>query len=137
MLEEINGLIKEAMKSKSKDRLQHLRYLKSMLMENQTSAKPKAEMDVVISHAKKLKDSLESYPDGHDMRSGIEEEIKTVTEFLPQPLTEEEVKSLITTIKSELDAPNMGMIMKALQPQIKGKFDGKKASQLVNESLKG
>ena len=62
-------------------------------------------------------------------------EIKVMEKFLPQPLSEAEVQNIINDIKSKLDSPNMGAIMKELQPQIKGRFDGKKASQMVKDSL--
>ena len=43
---------------------------------------------------------------------------------------------MIEDIKSSMTAPNMGAIMKVLSPQIKGRFDGKEASQMVNDALK-
>lgn len=135
LLDQINADIKEAMKAKEKERLQALRYLKSMLMENSTSQKPVPEMDVVIKHDKKLKDSLQNFPEEHPMHQQTLLEIKVMEKFLPQPLSEEEVQNLINNIKSKLDSPNMGAIMKELQPQIKGRFDGKKASQMVKDSL--
>ena len=52
MMDQINLDIKEAMKSKDKQRLNALRYLKSKLLENKTAKQPKAELDVVISHFK-------------------------------------------------------------------------------------
>ncbi|MBC96993.1 MAG: hypothetical protein CME63_04545 [Halobacteriovoraceae bacterium] len=135
LLDQINADIKEAMKAKEKERLQALRYLKSMLMENSTSQKPVPEMDVVIKHDKKLKDSLHNFPEEHPMHQQTLLEIKVMEKFLPQPLSEAEVQNIINDIKSKLDSPNMGAIMKELQPQIKGRFDGKKASQMVKDSL--
>tara|TARA_Y100000296_G_C4995674_1_gene167620 strand:+ start:92 stop:514 length:423 start_codon:yes stop_codon:yes gene_type:complete len=133
--EQINDDIKTAMKSKDKDALQALRYVKSMLMENATSKKPIAELDVVIKHHKKLKDSLENFPADHPMHQQTLKEIDIIGKYLPQQLSEEEVKKIIEDIKAGLDTPNMGAIMKELQPQIKGRFDGKKASQMVKEAL--
>jgi len=136
MLDKINADIKEAMKAKDKEKLQCLRYVKSMLTENATSKKPVPEMEVVIKHHKKLKDALDMYPDGHAMKEQAEKEIVIVEEYLPKQMTEEEVGNLIDQIISTLDSPNMGGVMKELSPQIKGKFDGKKASQLVMTKLK-
>lgn len=135
MLEQINADIKEAMKSKEKEKLQALRYLKSMLMENSTSKKPVADADVIIKHHKKLKDSLENFPAGHEMIAQIEQELTFIAHYMPKQLTEEEVKDLIQSIVAGLENPNMGAVMKELQPQIKGKFDGKKASTMVKKSL--
>lgn len=131
----MNQKIKEAMKEKNKPKLEALRYLKAMLLENKTAKKPKEEMDVIIAHHKKLRDSISMYPEGSEQASKIIQEASFIEEFLPQQLSEEEVIQLIKEISSSLDKPNMGGIMKELSPKIKGKFDGKKASELVKSSL--
>lgn len=134
MLETINEHIKEAMKNKEASRLQALRFFKSKLIENATAKKKLPEQDILISHVKKLRDSLALYPEG-DARLGIEEEIKYLTPYLPQALAEAEVCSLIEKIISSLENPNLGMVLKSLMPQIKGRFDGKRAQELVKKSL--
>ena len=135
MLDQLNADIKEAMKAKEKEKLTALRYVKSMIMENNTSKKPVSEMDVVIKHHKKLKDSLENFPEGHPMIEQTKNEITIIGAYLPKQMSEQEVIDLIESIKSGLDNVNMGAIMKELQPQIKGKFDGKRASELVKAAL--
>lgn len=134
--DQISEQIKAAMKAKDKTRLNVLRYLKKLFIENDTSGKAKPEDDIVIAYAKKVKDSLSMYPEGSAQAEEIQGEIKVLDEFLPEQLTEDEVKSIINEIKSSLDNPNMGSIMKELSPQIKGKFNGKLASQLVQAALK-
>ncbi|HLE09794.1 MAG: hypothetical protein A2504_11245 [Bdellovibrionales bacterium RIFOXYD12_FULL_39_22] len=136
MFEQIGEEIKAAMKSKDKDRLEALRYLKSMLLENKTSVKPKEEMDVLVAHVKKMKDSLENFPKGSELYEKTSKEVAILTEYLPAQLDEAAVIKLIGQIKGSLTNPNMGMIMKELTPKIKGQFDGKRASQLVQEALK-
>ena len=133
--DEISAGIIAAMKAKDKTRLNVLRYLKKLLIENETSKKPIDEQDVINGHAKKTKDSVELYPVDSPQRTEILAEIEVMKEFLPQQLTQEEVAKIIEDIKSNLDAPNMGAIMKDLSPQIKGKFDGKLASQMVKDAL--
>ena len=135
MLEQLNSDIKDAMKAKAKERLTALRYLKSMIMENNTSKKPTSEMDVAIKHHKNLTGSLVNYPDGHAMKAQIENEIEIIGSYLPKQLSEDEVAALINKIKESQDGANMGAVMKELQPQIKGRFDGKKASQMVKDAL--
>ncbi|MCO4792070.1 MAG: GatB/YqeY domain-containing protein [Bacteriovoracaceae bacterium] len=136
MLDQINDDIKSAMKSKDKEKLQALRYIKSMLTENKVAKKPIPEIEVVIKYHKKLNDSLSMYPDGHEMKEQASKEIKILETYLPKQMTEEEVSTIIDQIISTLENPNMGGVMKELSPQIKGKFDGKKASQLVIAKLK-
>jgi uncharacterized protein len=135
MIDQLNQDIKEAMKAGEKDRLQALRYLKSMLIENKTSKAPIAELDVAIKHVKKLKDSVETYPADNPMRGKILDEIRYLGPYLPQPLSEAEVRSIIQTIIDGLENAQMGAVMKELSPQIKGKFDGKRANELVKELL--
>lgn len=135
LADQLNSDIKEAMKAKEKEKLQALRYMKSMLMENATSKKPVPELDVIVKHHKKLKESLENYPADHPMAIQTKAEVEVVATYLPQPLSEDDVKKIIEDIKGKLDNPNMGAIMKELQPQIKGRFDGKKASQMVKDAL--
>lgn len=132
----VNDEIKAAMKARDKVRLNVLRYLKKLFIENDVSGKAIPEMDIVISHAKKTRDSLTMYPEGSEQQEGIKAEVKVLEEFLPKQLTEDEVATIISDIKASLDAPNMGAIMKELSPKIKGQFDGKKASQMVQEALK-
>lgn len=135
MIDILNGDIKDAMKAKEKEKLQALRYMKSMLMENATSKKPIEEMDVIIKHHKKLKDGLENYPTDHPMAIQTQAEIKVVETYLPQPLSQDDVIAIIKGIVETNPGANMGLVMKELQPQIKGRFDGKIASQLVKENL--
>lgn len=134
MLEQLSNLIKEAMKQKQKERLEALRFLKSVLMENKTSKNPKPEIDAVVAHYKKLKESMIHYPEGSDQLKSIAYEMSVVEEFMPKALNETEVIALIQDIKSKLETPNMGAIMKELSPQIKGRFDGKRASELAKEA---
>ena len=135
MIDKISDHIKEAMKAKETDRLSALRMLKSKLLENKTAKKPLQENDVLISYCKKLRDSLASFPEGSEHFKKTELELKYLAVYMPEQLTEDEVLELINKIKSSTEAPNFGAIMKALSPQIKGRFDGKKASELVKGAL--
>ena len=135
LLDQLSNDIKQAMKDKNKPKLGALRYLKSMLMENKVSKKPTDELDVVVRHTKKLKEAIEVYPDGDSRQEDAKQELIFVEEYLPKQLTEVDVQAIINEIKSGLDNPNMGGVMKELTAKIKGRFDGKKASQMVKDSL--
>lgn len=133
--EKINADIKDAMIKKEKERLQALRYLKAMLIENNTSKAPIDEMDVLIKHVKKLKDSLVNFPEGNEIRKNTEVEIECLSPYMPKALSETEVVKIIEDIMSNNPGANQGIIMKELTPKIKGQFDGKRASELVKEKL--
>jgi uncharacterized protein YqeY len=133
MMDKINELIKMSMKQKNKSKLDALRFLKSKLIENKTSEKPKDEQDIVISHIKKLRDSIDQYPEGHEQRNKIEEELSHLGDFMPKQLNESEVIALIQEIIQ--NQKNFGLVMKELSPQIKGKFDTKQVPALVKAEL--
>jgi uncharacterized protein YqeY len=135
MMEQITEDIKKAMFAKDKDRLDALRYLKAMLIENKTSKAPQAEMDVLIKHVKKLKDSLENFPEGNELRLKTEKEIAALSDYMPKQLSEAEVKGFIQEIIAKTPGINAGLVMKELSPKIKGQFDSKLANELVKAAL--
>jgi len=124
-----------AMKAKDKKRLDVLRYLKKLYIENDTAKVQKPEIDITIAHAKKIKDSIKMYPEGSVQIEGIKEEMIILSEYLPAQLDEPAVIEIIKTIISTHDNPNMGQVMKELSPKIKGQFDGKRATDLVKSLL--
>lgn len=132
--EQITNDIKEAMKAKDAAKLGALRMLKAAFIHNNTSVKPLDDMSVAISHVKKLSDSLEMFPTGSEQRNQTEAEIAALKGYLPASMDESEVVKIIAAIKAA-GAKDMGSIMKELQPQIKGRFDGKRASDLVKAAL--
>ena len=136
MFEQITEDIKKAMFAKDKERLDALRYYKSMLIENKTSkTAPIAEMDVLIKHVKKLKDSLESFPPENEVRKKTEREIIILSEYMPKQLDENVVKGYIQEIIATTPNISAGLVMKELSPKIKGQFDSKIANELVKAAL--
>jgi uncharacterized protein YqeY len=136
MFDKITDDIKKAMFAKDKERLDALRYLKSMFIENKTSGKaPLSEMDVLIKHVKKLKDSLENFPAENEIRKKTEREIAVLSEYMPSQLDEATVKGFIKDILAANPGHNAGLVMKELSPKIKGQFDSKLANELVKSAL--
>lgn len=135
LFDKITEDIKQAMFAKDKEKLDALRSLKAMLIENKTAKAPIGEMDVLINCVKKLKGSLDAFPAGHDLRTKTEREIEILNVYMPKQLSEEEVKNFIKEIIANNPAANQGLIMKELTPKIKGQFDGKLASELVKSFL--
>lgn len=133
--EQINQDIKTAMKAKESAKLEALRFLKSLFIQNNTSTKPTDDLSVVVSHVKKLNDSLAMYESNPEAQAKIAQEITYLESYLPKPLTEAEVMAFIDELKSK-GVNQMGAIMKELKPFIHGRFDGRKASELVKNSLK-
>ncbi|HXH30154.1 MAG TPA: GatB/YqeY domain-containing protein [Bacteriovoracaceae bacterium] len=134
LMEQVNNDIKEAMKAKQQEKLDALRMLKAEFIKNNTATKPTDELTVTIGHAKRILDSLEMYQAGTPAYDKIIKEHEVIKTYLPTAMAEAEVVKLISDIKAN-GAKDMGAIMKELQPQIKGKFDGKRASELVKAAV--
>lgn len=131
MIERVSEDIKAAMKAKDKGRLDALRLLKSAFIENNTSAKPRSDAEVAISHVKKLKDSMESYPAGSEEVAKIKNEIEFLSSYVPQPLSREDFEKMVRAFINDNAGADFAMVMKAISPEIKGRFDGREASQIV------
>lgn len=69
-----------------------------------------------------------------DLAAREDAEAVVLGEYLPPPLTEEEVRGMIAAI-IESGVSAMGPVMGQLSPMIRGRFDGKEASRLVREAL--
>lgn len=134
LMEQVNNDIKEAMKAKQQERLDALRMLKAEFIKNNTAPKPTDELSVTVAHAKRLQDSLEMYQAGTPAHDKIMKELSVIKTYLPSQMEEGDVVKLILEIKAR-GAKDMGSVMKELQPQIKGRFDGKRASELVKANV--
>jgi len=67
-------------------------------------------------------------------------ELKVLQRFLPQPLSENEVRNLIKVSIEEVGAKNiqdLGKVMKQLMPRVSGRADGKRVNELAKELLGG
>ena len=135
MIDKVQQDMKEAMKAKDKPRLDALRYLKSILLENKVSKSPKEEMDVLTAYLKKLKSNIDVFPEGNEQRVKAENELKVLAEYGPKELEEQEVDKLITDIIAANEGAQFGQVMKELSAHIKGRFDGKKATDMVKKHL--
>jgi hypothetical protein len=123
-----------SMKAKEKVKLNVLRFIKKLLIENETSNKPIDENDIVIGHAKKLKDSISLFPVGSTQVDDIKNELVVLEDYLPKQMTKEEVQGLIAQIITT-EGKDFGKVMKQLSSEIKGKFDSKEAVLMVKSSL--
>ncbi len=135
MLDKVTEDIKNAMKAKDKIRLDALRMLKSAFIENNTSPKPKADIDVAIAHVKKLRDSMESYPAGSAELDKIRTEIDCLAEYLPKPMGRDEFEALVRNFLAQNPGSDFGKVMKGVSAEIKGRFDGREASELIKSIL--
>jgi uncharacterized protein YqeY len=100
-----------------------------------------AEIITVLSReAKKRREAVEAYTQAKrdDLASKEKAEAAVITNYLPEQLSEDEIKKLIADAIAETDAKGpagMGLVMKVLQPKIAGKADGGVVSGLVKAAL--
>ena len=135
--------LKQAMKSGDKFKLSVLRMLKSALQLESISKKHELSDDEVMSVIKKQvktrKDSIEEFKKYNKTEevAKLEQEIEILNAYLPEEMSEEEIKQVIDDVFKELNPTSMkdmGGVMKALNTKITN-ADMSLVSKLVKERL--
>lgn len=142
--------IKEAMKAKEQDKLRVLRSLKAKLMEKEISERKGGEaklsddqaVEVLMKAAKQRKESIEQFEEGgrEDLADNEKMELKIIEAYLPEMMSEDEVRDVVKQKIDQLGASglqDMGKVMGPLMGQLKGKADGSLVSKVVKEELGG
>lgn len=99
------------------------------------------EAETVLTRlAKQRKDSIEQFKDGgrEDLAENEEKELEVIKRYLPEQMSEEDVKKYVEEKKKELevtDPSQKGVLMSALMKELKGKADGKMVKDLVDNSF--
>ena len=99
-------------------------------------------VDVLSKQMKQRRESIEHFKAaGRDSMVQVEEEESAIiAEFLPQPLSEDELRELVSAAIAETGATSpaeLGKVMGRLAPQVKGRADGKVVSDMVRAQLGG
>ncbi|MCS6836163.1 MAG: GatB/YqeY domain-containing protein [Anaerolineae bacterium] len=141
----LNEALKEAMKNKDAQRRDALRLLTSAIkqVEIDTRRELSAEeaVEVLQKEAKKRRESiaeLQGNPDREQQLAAERYELALLEEFLPKQLSEDEIRALAQQAISQSGAKSakeLGKVMSLLQPQVKGRADGKLVNQIVRELL--
>ncbi len=95
---------------------------------------------VVSSEVKKRKDSAEQYRQGGraELAEKEEKEIKILSGYMPEQMGEEEIRKIVAAAIKETgvgDIKDIGKLMGALMPKVKGKADGGLVNKIVREEL--
>lgn len=142
--ERIDTDTKGALKSGAKDKVSTLRMLNAALKNKQIDKRrPLTEEEVVEtirSLIKQRKDSIEQFAKGgrQDLVDKETAEVEVLEVYLPQPLSREEIESMVREAVNRTGAQgakDMGKVMKVLIPMIGGRADSKLVSELVKSSL--
>ena len=144
ILEQILTDIKNAMKSKDSEKLLTLRTLHSDIKNvGINEQKEITDEDVAAVIAKGIKqrlDAIEQFKKGdrNDLVEKEQAQIQIYKSYQPKQLDRTEVEDIVTKAISETNATalkDMGNVMKAVMPLVKGKADGKLVNQVVKDKL--
>jgi len=133
-----------AMKERDAPRRDALRLILSSLRsaekELQRPLHDDEELQVLQRERKRRLESIEAFEAaGRDEQAAKEEaELDVLEEFMPEPLTEDELERIVDDAIAEVGATSMrdlGRVMADVMPQIAGRADGSAVSQLVREKL--
>lgn len=140
--------MKEAMKSHDKETLSTLRFLKSAIdlfkinnkMDRTESPSDDTVIEVVSKQVKTHKESIEEFKKAgrNDLVENLLKEVQVLSKYLPEQLSEGEVRSKIDEVISSVKASSikdMGKVMKELTPIFKGKADMKLVNTIVKQKL--
>ncbi|NVK22227.1 MAG: GatB/YqeY domain-containing protein [Kangiellaceae bacterium] len=140
----INEAMKEAMRAKQKERLTTIRLalsaIKQVEVDTRTELDDAAILAILDKMVKQRRESIKMYEEaGRQELADVEHaEIAVLQDFLPQPLSEEEINQLIDQAVSQSGAESMrdmGKVMGILKPQLQGRADMGKVSGLIKSRL--
>ncbi len=145
LTEQINEDIKSAMREKNKPKLEALRAIKSQLLLAATEkggkeSSEEVEVRMLQKLVKQRKESADIYSkEGREELANEElEQISFIEKYLPEQLSEGEIRSIIESIIAETGASSMqdmGKVMGMANQKMAGKADGSMIAQIVKSSL--
>jgi hypothetical protein len=136
--------LKQAMVARDKERRDTLRLilasLRSAEKELQRPLHDDEELQVLQRERKRRWEAAEAFrAGGRDEQADAEErELAVLEEFMPEPLSEDELEEIVDDVIAEVGATSMrdiGRVMADVMPQVAGRADGSSVSQLVREKL--
>ncbi len=97
-------------------------------------------VEILSSEVKKRKEAIEEFEKGgrNDLAEKEKKELEILQNYLPEQLSEEEVKNLAKEVIEKVEAKeikDMGRVMSELMPKVKGRADGSLVSKIVKELL--
>jgi uncharacterized protein YqeY len=151
MLEKLSSLeevifndMKKALKRQEKLRLSTLRMIRAAIKNAEISKREKLNENEIIaiiaSNLKKVEESLDMFIKGQrpDLADKAKKEIEIIKEYLPEQLSEEEIKKVAKGIILKFNfksSKDIGLVMREVMPQLKGKADGKVVNKIVRDLL--
>ena len=142
----INDQVKQAMKAGEKDRVKVLRLLTAAIKQREVDERIELDdaqvLAVIDKMVKQRRESIEQYTAGNrpELAAAEQAEIEILAEFLPEPLSEDELNTMIDQAIQASGASqmsDMGKVMGQLKPKVQGRADMKQVSTAVRARLAG
>jgi len=136
--------MKTAMKSGDKDQVMFARNLHAAIRKKEIDDRVDLNDDdvikIIITSCKQRRESIDQFRAGgrEELAAKEEAELKYLMQFLPEQLSEDEIRSLVKEAiqtSGATSAKEMGKVMKELLPKVQGKADNKLVSQIVKDLL--
>lgn len=144
LLSRLNDDMKTAMKAKDKESLQVIPMIKSSIQNEQIKEghdlTEEEELTVLSREMKQRRDSLHEFEEAgrDDLAEKVKSEIVIVEKYMPEQLSDEEIRQLVQEAITQTGASSMkefGKVMGAIMPKVKGKADGNQVNAIVKELL--
>lgn len=144
LVEKINEDMKLAMKSQDKETLSVVRMIKSAVqlakIELKHELSDEEVVDVVSKQIKMRKDSIAEFSKASrdDLVKQYEREIEILNKYMPEQLSRDEVNKIIDEAFATVNPTSqkqMGLIMKEVNPKVRGKFDMGEVSKIIKDKL--
>lgn len=144
LIADIEGELKDARRARDDQRRDALALvlnaLRSAEKELQRALSDEESLQVLQRERKKRVEAMEAFDAaGRDEQADREEfELDVIEEFMPEPLSEDELEEIVDNVIAEVGATSirdLGRVMADVMPQVSGRADGSTVSQLVREKL--
>jgi uncharacterized protein len=144
MTDQLNADMKEAMKKKEKKALTVIRGLKSSIQNEKIKLgrelSSEDELTVVSREMKQRKESLQEFESAgrEDLAEQVRTEIDILQKYMPEQLSAEQLQSIVHETIEQVGASSpadMGKVMGAIMPKVKGKADGSEINKMVKQAL--
>lgn len=143
-LEQLNTDMKAAMRAREKQKLQTIRSLIASLKNAAISKGDDLSEDDILgilsTEAKKRRESRDAFIEAERPELAEQEsaELLVIQDYLPKALTDEEAAALVDEVIAQTGASSkadMGKVMGAVMPKLKGRYDGSKVKDIVLKKL--
>jgi uncharacterized protein YqeY len=139
VLDQVQDDVKAALKAGDRERVHALRLIADALQkaEKDDGGDP---VEVLQRERKRRLEAAEAYRDGGraEAAEAEEREAEVISSYMPEQLSDEELNAIVgdAVAASGASSPQeMGKVMSAVMPQVKGRADGRRVSAAVKEML--